>query len=142
VSVRKLVVHSDVLLDHLCGAKSPSTLRQAMGMFFCYTTVFQAIELFEAMRGPRERKAARDVLSAMKILGLNAKNAPSYGRLFAAHPGLASLDLLVAGLCIDSRLPLLTGRGKDFRGIRGLAVIPPGDIAREFTKRFSATSGR
>lgn len=129
-------MHSDVLLDHLCGGKSPSTLRQAMGMFFCYTTVFQAIEVFAAMHGARERRAARDAMSAMKILGLNPKNAPAYGILFAAHPEHQATDLLIAGLCIDSRLPLLTDRGKDFRGIRRLTVIPTRDIAREFAQRF------
>ncbi|HTO92766.1 MAG TPA: hypothetical protein VMM80_00300, partial [Bacteroidota bacterium] len=69
----RLVVHTDVLLDHLCGSAHPSALRVAMGRFFCYTTVFQAVELFAAMRTPRARRAAEDAMSAMKILGLNPK---------------------------------------------------------------------
>jgi predicted nucleic acid-binding protein len=125
VSATKLVVHTDVLLDHLRGGDHPSVLRKAMALFFCYTTVFQAIELFAGMRTAEERRAAEDAMSAMKLLGLNPKNAPLYGSLFAAYPGRRPMDLLVSGLCIESRLPLLTGRRKEFAGIRGLRLISP-----------------
>lgn len=125
MSAAKLVVHTDILLDHLRGADYPSVLRRAMRLFFCYTTVFQAVELFAGMRTAEERMGAEDAMSAMKLLGLNPKNAPLYGTLFAAHPGLRPMDLLVAGLCIEGRLPLLTGRRKDFAGIGGLTLVSP-----------------
>ena len=83
------------------------------------------VELFAGMRTTKERKAAEDAMSAMKLLGLNPKNAPLYGRLFAAHPGRRPMDLLVSGLCIESGLPLLTGRRKEFAGIRGLRLVSP-----------------
>ncbi len=128
MSASKLVVHTDILLAHLRGADHPSVLRKAMGMFFCYTTVFQAIELFSVMRGAEERAHAEDAMSAMKLLGLNPKNAALYGGLLAAHPGRRPMDLLVSGLCMESRLPLLTGERKNFAGIRGLAIVTPGMI--------------
>jgi hypothetical protein len=40
------------------------------------------------------------------------------------------MDLLVAGLCIEARLPLLTGRRKEFAGIKGLKLISPRMITR------------
>lgn len=129
MSAAKLVVHTDILLDHLRGTVHPSVLRRTMGIFFCYTTVFQAIELFAGMRTAGERRAAGDAMSAMKLLGLNPKNAAMYGSLFAEHPGRRPIDLLTAGLCIESRLPLLTGRRKEFAGIKGLALISPRSIA-------------
>ncbi len=125
MSAPKLVVDTDILMDHLGSGRFPSVLRRAMGAFFCYTTVFQAIELFSRMHTPRERQAAEDALAAMKVLGLNPKSAPAYGRLFAAHPGRKPADLLVAGLCIESRLPLLTGRRAHYAGVRGLTLISP-----------------
>ena len=121
----RLVVHTDILLDHLRGDVHPSVLRLAMREYFCYTTVFQAVELFAAMRTAAERRAAEDAMSAMKIMGLNPKKAPMYGALFAAHPRKRPTDLLVAGLCLESRLPLLTARGGDFSDIRGLRLIEP-----------------
>lgn len=95
---------------------------------FCYTTVFQAVEVFAAMRTPRERDAAGDAMSAMKILGLNPKNAARYADLVVRHPRHRTTDLLTAGLCLDSGLPLLTGRAKNFRNIEGLVVVSPGQM--------------
>lgn len=128
MSAAKLVVHTDILLAHLRAADHPSVLRKAMGMFFCYTTVFQAIEIFSVMRTPHERSHAEGAMSAMKLLGLNPKNAALYGGLLAAHPGRRPMDLFVCGLCMETRLPLLTGERKNFAGIRGLDVVTPGMI--------------
>jgi predicted nucleic acid-binding protein len=128
MNAQKVVVGTDILLDHLRGTRHPSVLRTSMGIFFCYTTVFQAIELFAGMRSEEERHAAEDAMAAMKVLGLNPKNAPHYGSLFARYPGRRPMDVLVAGLCIESRLPLLTGRRRGFAGIRGLRIIAPGMI--------------
>ena len=120
----KVVVHTDVILEYLRGTRRPSALRRAMQVFFCYTTVFNAVQVFALLRTPRERKAAEDAMAAMKLLGLNPKNAKRYGDLFAAHPRLRPTDLLVAGLCLESGLPLLTDRKRDFQGIRGLTIVP------------------
>ncbi len=124
MSGAKIVVHTDVILEHLRATRRPSALRRAMRVFFCYTTVFNAIEVFALLRSSHERNAAENAMAAMKLLGLNPKNAKRYGDLFAAHPRLRASDLLVAGLCLESGLPLLTDRGKDFKGIRGLTIVP------------------
>ena len=100
-----------------------------MGVSLCYTTVFQAVQVFAELRTPREREAAVRAMSAMKLLGLNPKNAMRYGDLFATHPRLRPMDLLVAGLCIESRLPLLTDWKNDFKGIRGLTIVPTRAVA-------------
>jgi predicted nucleic acid-binding protein len=136
VSTPRLVVDADVILDHLRTRGGPSLLRRAAAAVFLYTTVFQAVEIFSEMRTPRERAAAVDAMAAMKILGMNPKNAPHYADLVIRHPRLRDVDLLTAGLCLDGGLPLLTGRPKNFRNIGGLVVVPAsrvgagGDILR------------
>jgi predicted nucleic acid-binding protein len=126
LSVPKIVIHADVLLDHITphDRAMPSVLRLAMGKFFCYTTVFQAIELFAGARNADEVQLLDDVMSAMKILGLNPKNAKSYGALMASHRKVQSLEVLTAGLCMESRLPILSAR-KTLRRIPGVVVVPP-----------------
>ncbi len=104
-------------------------------MYFCYTTVFTAIELFVRARTAKEHKAVRDAMAAMKILGLNPKNAPLHAALFKKHRNRRQMDLLVAGLCIESGLPLLTGRTDAFGTIRGLTVMAPDDLRDEDTGR-------
>ena len=124
MTVPRIVVHADVVLQHLGGARSPSVLRQAMGKFFCYVTVFDAIRLFSLAKSERERKAIEDSMATMKIMGLNPKRARMYGRLLASSRPAKTLNVLVAGLCLESMLPILTDRAEDFGGIRGLLVVP------------------
>lgn len=70
--------------------------------------------------------AAESALSALKVLGLNGKSGRTLGVVLrlARKRGLRDFDTLVAGLCVESRLPLLTGRPKNCRGVRSLKVIP------------------
>ena len=124
MSVPKIVVHTDVFLEHLCGSKHPSVLRQAMNKFFCYTTVYQAIELFSLAKTEEEVKAIEDSMAAMKVMGLNPKNARKYGELIVTNKKTDRWNILIAGLCVESRLPILTERKKDFAGIRDLVVVP------------------
>ena len=105
---------------------------------FCYTTVFNAIELFALAKTKRESRAVEEALSAMKILGLNAKNAPNYGDLFASARRPRTMDLLTAGLCLESKLPLLTANPEAFQGIRGLVLVTPAQLG----KRSGARAGR
>ena len=126
----KIVVHTDVFVNHLCGLEHPSVLRQTMSRFFCYTTVFQAVELFSFATSERERKAIEDSMAAMKIMGLNPKQARKYGGLLASSKRMQTLNILIAGLCMESKLPLLTDRKSDFKGMRGLVVVPTRLIPR------------
>lgn len=130
MSVPKLVVHTDVFLEHLCGDNHPSMLRLALNRFFCYTTVFQAIELFSLSRSEKEQRAVQDSMAAMKIMGLNPKQAQRYGQMLSSAKRLATMHVLTAGLCLESKLPILTDRKRDFAGIKGLKIIPTALITK------------
>ena len=130
MSIAKIIVHSDVLKAHLDGGKAPSVLRIAAQRFFCYTTVFQAIELFAMARSAEDMQAIEDSMAAIKVLGLNPKNAAAYGKLLASHKRRSAMNLLVAGMCLESRLPLLTDQRKDFQGIQNLVIVPTRLVSR------------
>ena len=126
----KIVVDSDLFLSHLHGGRSPSLLRLALQRFFCYTTVFQAIELFASGRNERELKAIEDSMSSVKVLGLNAKNARLYGAVLSEKKDL--MRTLVAGLCREGKLPLLTGRPREYRGY-GVRIVPAALVVKYAT---------
>ncbi len=100
-----------------------------MSKFFCYTTVYQAIELFAMAKSEEQKRIVEDSMAAMKVLGLNPKNARKYGELMASNKKADRWNILIAGLCLESRLPLLTDRKKDFRGMAGLVIVPTKLIA-------------
>ena len=146
MSPRKVVIDTDILIDHLTHDRSGSVARRSvmrttMAEFFCYTTVFNAIELFELCETPRQILAAEGALSALKILGMNGKSGRSLGVVFrlARKRGLRDFDTLVAGLCVESRLPLLTGRPEKYRGVSSLKIIPVKHaVQRAKTELFGA----
>ena len=122
---QKIVVDTDVLLEHLVHREGASCLRKAMNTFFCYTTVFNAIEAFSAARSEREIQAVDDAMSAMKVLGLNAKSAKAVGKIFSSVGKKKKRDLpvLIAGVCRESKLPIVTMNPKRFSGIKQVRVI-------------------
>ena len=124
MSVPKIVVHTDVLVAHLSGRQTPSTLRFALQKFFCYTTVFQAIEAFSYGESVRELQAIDDAMAALKVLGLNAKNARGYGALIRERGRKDPWSALIAGMCSESKLPILTDRLRDFQSFPQLVIIP------------------
>lgn len=134
MSLQKLVVDTDLVCDYLTHRQQrPPKLRVLMMHFFCYTTVFNAIELFSLARTARERRAVEDSLRTMKILGLNAKHAKRYGEWFARVPHVPEMQKLIAGLCLESHMPLATGDTSRYTGIRGLRVLPASSIREGVT---------
>ena len=107
-----------------------------MSQTFCYTTVFNAIELFSLCKSAHERQVVENVMHAVKILGLNGKSAKNVG-LYRGRFGsrqLSDLEVLIAGVCLESRLPILTGRPNRYRAVHTLRVLDAGDIIASHKK--------
>ncbi len=128
---RKIVVDTDLILEHLIHREGPSHLRIVMSRCFCYTTAFNAIEAFSIARTEKEIRAVDEAMSALKVLGLNSKSAKVVGGIFSrtASPRKGDLPLLIAGVCLESKLPIVTMNPKRFSGIKELQVIPLQELA-------------
>ena len=96
-----------------------------MNMFFCYTTVFNAIEAFSVARSKKEIQAVDDAMSALKVLGLNSKSAKAAGRIFSgvSSAKVTEVPALIAGVCLESKLPIITLNPRRFRGVKLLQVV-------------------
>lgn len=101
-----------------------------MSHFFCYTTVFNAIELFSLCESRKERLVVEDVMYSMKVLGLNGKSAKNVGEFMRQSRigNMRDIEALIAGVCLESRLPLLTGTPQRYKAIRSLMLVTPDDI--------------
>jgi len=122
----KIVVHTDVFLDYVQHSRKgkPSLLRVATGRYLCYATVFTAIELFSLAVTREEEHAIERSMAAVKLLGLNARSAKLHGKLLSSGIRLPRANLLIAGICLESKLPILTMQPNEFRGVKQLQVIP------------------
>ena len=112
------------------GHSGVSVLRKVMSRFFCYTTVFNAIELFSLCDSQKERLVVEDVMYSMKVLGLNGKSAKNVGEEVrqSRNGRLRDIETLVAGVCLESKLPLLTASPQRYKGIRLLNVVTPDEL--------------
>jgi predicted nucleic acid-binding protein len=126
VKRKKIVIDSDIVIDHLTTDEPVSVLRMLMRQYFCYTTVFNAAELFAAARTNKEVLAVENALYAMKILGLNGKSAKNIAPLL--RNSRTEMAGLIAGLCSESRLPIVTMHPKRYAGIRKIEVIQAGSL--------------
>ncbi len=136
------MVDTDIILDHLTSTPAfvsrgkPSLLRRAMAQVLCYTTVFNAAELFSICRTSSERNVVEDVLASMKVLGLNGRSAKNIGLHVSRSRTRRTVDTasLVAGVCLESRLPLLTGSGSRYIGIRSLRLLDAAEMDTSLKK--------
>lgn len=119
--VRKIVIDTDIIADHLTTGETVSTLRRLLQRYFCYTTVFTAMELFAMARTQKEIRAVEDAMHAMKILGLNGKSAKKIAHVL--NGSRTTMAGFIAGICIESALPVVTFDTPKFRGIKKLEII-------------------
>lgn len=118
---KKIVVDASVIAEHLTTAKERSVLRELSHRYFCYTTVFTAIELFAACRSLKERQAVQDSMDALKVLGINPKSAKNIAKVITSTT--MDCSSLIAAVCIESKLPIATLEPKQYAGISELEII-------------------
>jgi predicted nucleic acid-binding protein len=115
--VTRILVDSDVLVDHLRGHR-----RLVAGSDEIHVSAITRAELFSG-RGAEERRIRR-LLEPMTEVPVDAAIAERAGRL---RRGTARRlpDALIAGTALEHRLTLVTRNVRDFQGIRALKVRAP-----------------
>ena len=121
MSVKKIVVDTSIIADHLITQNKESILRTLSKKYFCYTTVFNAIELFALAKSLKETEAIQDAMNALKVLGINPKSAKNIAAVVSSTK--KDYAALIAGICIESKLPIVTLSHKRFAGITGLKIV-------------------
>jgi toxin FitB len=114
--VPDLLVDTDILVDHLRGA------RKLEAPFPVAYSVVTRAELF-AGRSTQEA-AVQTLLAPMQELGVTREVAERAGRI-RRESALRMPDALIAATALESGLSLLTRNRRDFDGVSGLLVVSP-----------------
>jgi predicted nucleic acid-binding protein len=113
----KILVDSDVLVDHLRGHR-----RFARGHDELHVSVITRAELFSG-RGTDEGRIRR-LLEPMASLPIDLAVAERAGRI-RRGTSVRLPDALIAATAVAHRMTLVTRNLRDFAGIRGLKIRPP-----------------
>ncbi len=120
------LVDTGILLEHLCFADVKlSVLEKAMHTGVCYTTVSNSSGLFFAAENEFEKMKVKDMLSALKVLGVHSRYSLTVGE-FAGKVTMVS-DALFCVSAKLNRLTILT-LDKNKYIATGLSVIGPDEI--------------
>lgn len=135
----KIVFDSNVVIDLLQGRKREQEMfTHLLTKNFCFLS---SISLFEIAHGAYQLKRLKEINHVQKIFAI--LDFDSSSALVAARVRselqkrgvtIPAYDLLIGAICLNHRLPLLTGNIKHFIQIPELIVINFEDVKNEFQK--------
>lgn len=124
----QFLIESDVLREYLIAVKEESTLlRKALSKGVCYTTMYNALELFRAAGTKEETDAILQMLMVVRVLGFNARYAQSFAEVTSEIEKKSGItpthrEAMMIGMAKISKLSILT---KDFfERYNGMEAVP------------------
>jgi predicted nucleic acid-binding protein len=120
----KYLLDTDILVDYLT-ANDMNYLINLMQKGICFTTVLNAAELLAACKNDEEQSAVRNVLDAIKVLGLNSRYALSITE-FSKKTGSVR-DALFSVVASINKLPIVTFNKERYKKTN-LKIIHPQEV--------------
>ena len=124
----QFLIETDVLREYLVAAKGAETvLRKALATGVCYTTMYNALELFRAASGKEENDAVMQVLMVVRVLGFNSRYAQSFAEIASEIEKktgiiLSQREAMIIGMARTSKLTIVT---KDyFQRYNSVGIAP------------------
>jgi predicted nucleic acid-binding protein len=121
VATAEVLVDTDVLVDHLRGARRLPADVERLGV-----SVVSRCELFAGADDPQR---LRRFLWPMRELAIDSTIAELAG-ITRRRTGIATPDALIAATAFAHRIPLMTRNRRHFDRVEGLRVVTPAQLGR------------
>jgi len=132
----RVVIDTDVFVEYLRLRSPKRKLKTALfrvnKFFDCYTTSINKFELFAGCNHPEQVKRIKDVLWTVKSMSLEDAQMERIGWLASLlrRRGqiIGEMDTIIAGICLENQMPIVTRNTEHFDRVPDLWVIPAGVI--------------
>ncbi len=128
-----LCLDTDVLIAYLKGREPAATaVAYAVQEWMCFVTAITVYELLFGLARAQRAIGEEDLLDVLDVLPLDRaaarRAAGLHDELIRHNMDIGIKDVLIAAICLEHSLPLLTLNERHFRRVPSLRVLTPPDI--------------
>lgn len=124
--MKQILIDTDILLQHLTTEADVSILMRLMAKYDCFTTVINAIEVYEFV-GSKNKKLANMVLYGLKILGIHSRYAEMVADLIENQKinkrKWNLRDALFVMMSLQNKLPITTLNPKKYLNYNNVKLL-------------------
>ncbi len=133
VDVPRICLDTGPLIHYLRGREpGASAVEKVVKTSACYVTAITAYELLFGAARVRQRFDEQDLLGIMAVLPFDSSSAQRAARLHAGLVGrnqdIGVKDVLIAAICLEHDLPLLTTNIRHFERVPLLQIVTAEDL--------------
>ncbi len=130
----RICLDTTVLISYLKGREpGASAVEHAVRDYSCYVTAITAYELLFGVARAQKRIGEDALLGLMTILSFDEaaarRAAELHDALIRRNEDIGVKDVLIAAICIEHDIPLLTSNERHFQRVTGLNVTTPASFA-------------
>lgn len=128
-----LVLDTSVLIAFLKGREpGASAVAHAIQNYTCWVTAVTVYELLFGVARAQKRIGEHELLDVLNVATFDEnaarRAAALHDQLIRQNADIGVKDVLIAAICVERSLPLLTLNEKHFTRVPNLTVITPGTL--------------
>jgi len=133
----RLCLDTSALISFLRGHEPGATaVERAVARYSCHVTAITVYELLFGTARAKKQIGEEPLLGMMTVLAFDnaaAKRASSlHDALIRRNDDIGVKDVLIAAICLENSIPLLTLNERHFVRVPGLKVLTPDTLLSQF----------
>jgi tRNA(fMet)-specific endonuclease VapC len=129
----RLCLDTGLLIDFLKGREpAASAVEKAVKEYACYVTSITVYELLFGVARTKREIGEQALLGVMIVLPLSdtaARRAANlHAELISRNQDIGVKDVLIAAICLEEALPILTTNERHFSRVQDLKTITPSQL--------------
>lgn len=136
MDIIRICIDTGPLIAYLKGREPGATaVERSVLRYDCYVTAVTVYELLFGVARARKQIGEEALLGAMTVLpfddGAARRAARLHNSLIQTNADIGIKDVLIASVCLEESLPLLTLNDRHFARVPGLRALTPEDLPVE-----------